>query len=206
MRRPLDQGTTAASSTVVTSQHGTGVTEARVSPATALGLGTRVDPLLEALVETHYDRLLRLARLICRDAADAADAVQAGLEQAWKHRSSLRVDGAAKAWLDRIVVREAIRVARARRSWLARLLHPDEQVTWLEPPDTRATDGLERAALRTALGALSPEQRAVVALHLYAGYSVAETAALVDAPEETVRSRLRLARHRLRRQLEEVDR
>ncbi len=190
----------------MTSQRGTNVTDVAASSVRAAAIEARVDPALEALVEAHYDRLLRLARLICRDASDAADAVQAGLEQAWKHRSSLRADAAAKAWLDRIVVREAVRVARARRSWLVRLLHPEERVTWLEPADVRATDGLERAALRAALAELSPEQRAVVALHLHAGYSVAETAALVGAPEETVRSRLRLAKQRLRRQLEGVDR
>jgi RNA polymerase sigma-70 factor (ECF subfamily) len=166
----------------------------------------RLDAALESLVTEHYDRLLRLARLVCRDASDAADAVQAGLEQAWKHRAGLRADGAAKAWLDRIVVREAIRVARSRRTWWARLLHPDERATWLEPIDRRATVGVERAALRSAFAALSAEQKAVVALHLYAGYSVAETAAMVGAPEETVRSRLRLARRRLRVGLEEVER
>jgi DNA-directed RNA polymerase specialized sigma24 family protein len=42
-----------------------------------------------------------------------------------------------------------------------------------------------------------------VALHLYAGHSVAETADIVGAPLETVRSRLRLARERLRHALEE---
>jgi RNA polymerase sigma-70 factor (ECF subfamily) len=160
-----------------------------------------IDIALERLVADHYDRLLRLARLICRDAADAADAVQAGLEQGWRHRASLRSDAAARTWLDRIVVREAVRVARSRRTWWARMLHPDDHATWVEPADGAATDGLERAALRSALASLSPEQRAVVALHLYAGYSVAETAVLVGAPDETVRSRLRLARQRLRLQL-----
>ena len=164
------------------------------------------DALLEQLVTEHYDRLLRLARLICRDASDAADAVQTGLEQGWRRRSALRSDASARAWLDRIVVREAVRIARSGRSWLARLLHPSEQLTWIEPPDERASNGLDRAALRTAFAALSPEQRAVVALHLHLGYSVAETAAIVGAPEETVRSRLRLARQRMRPQLVEVDR
>ncbi len=56
--------------------------------------------------------------------------------------------------------------------------------------------------LKAAFARLSSEQRAVVALHLYAGYSVAETAELVGAPLETARSRLRLARQRLRMELE----
>jgi len=50
---------------------------------------------------------------------------------------------------------------------------------------------------------LPADQRAVVALHLHLGYSIAETAEVVGAPPETVRSRLRLARQRLRHALGE---
>ena len=53
-------------------------------------------------------------------------------------------------------------------------------------------------ALREALGHLSPDHRAVIALHLHEGYSVEETARLLAVPFDTVRSRLRAARRRLR--------
>jgi RNA polymerase sigma-70 factor (ECF subfamily) len=59
-----------------------------------------------------------------------------------------------------------------------------------------------RDALAKAFATLPPEQRAAVALHLHLGYTVQETADLVGVPIETVRSRLRLARERLRRSLE----
>src|SRR5215471_12017493 len=72
---------------------------------------------LVAFVERHYDRLMGLARLVCRDASDAADAVQAGVEIAWRQQASLRDPASLKPWLDRIVVREAARLARGRRSW-----------------------------------------------------------------------------------------
>jgi RNA polymerase sigma-70 factor (ECF subfamily) len=62
-----------------------------------------------------------------------------------------------------------------------------------------------RASLRRAFEALPAPQRAVVALHLYLGYSITETADIVGAPLETVRSRLRLARDQLRFQLAEVN-
>jgi RNA polymerase sigma factor (sigma-70 family) len=58
-------------------------------------------------------------------------------------------------------------------------------------------------ALREAFDGLSAQQRAVVSLHLYAGYSVSETASLLGAKPETIRSRLRLAKQRLRRDLKE---
>jgi RNA polymerase sigma-70 factor (ECF subfamily) len=173
-----------------------------VDPTVAAGRAAS-DAAMSAFVVEHYDRLVRFARLICRDAGDASDAVQVGLEQAWRRRSTLRDDDRIRPWLDRIVAREAVRISRGRQSWLRRLFTPDPDVSWIGPADKRASDPARYAAMRTALGELSPEQRAVVALHLHAGYSVAETARIVDAREETVRSRLRLARQRLRRELEE---
>jgi RNA polymerase sigma-70 factor (ECF subfamily) len=164
---------------------------------------TASDAVLTAFVAEHYDRLLRLARLVCRDPSDAADAVQVGLEQAWRRRATLRDEDRLKPWLDRIVVREAVRISRRRQSWLGRLFTPSPDVRWIEPSDVRDGDPSTMVALRGAFQRISPEQRAVVALHMHLGYSVAETAAIVGAPEETVRSRLRSAKQRLRRELEE---
>ena len=172
-----------------------------VERATAVDLA-RPDAAIAAFVAEHYDRLLRLARLVCRDTSDAADAVQVGLEQAWRRRSTLRDEAPIRPWLDRIVVREAVRISKRRQSLLSRLFTPRPDVRWIEPPD-RQSEPSTRVALRAAFQQLSPEQRAVVALHMHLGYSVAETAAIVRAPDETVRSRLRLARQRLRRELEE---
>jgi RNA polymerase sigma-70 factor (ECF subfamily) len=174
------------------------------SPADVLRVDT--DVALGAFVAEHYDRLLRLARLICRDASDAADAVQIGLERAWRGRSTLRDEDRVRPWLDRIVVREAVRVSKQRQSWLNRLFTPGGDVKWIEPADSRASEPSNYVALRAAFAELSPDQRAVVGLHMHRGYSIAETAALVGAPEETVRSRLRLAKQRLRRELEETRR
>jgi RNA polymerase sigma-70 factor, ECF subfamily len=160
-------------------------------------------------VVAHYPRLIRLAGLICRDAIDSEDAVQAGLERAWRRRESLHDPGSLAAWLDRIVVREAIRLGRDNRSLrqrIGRLVGGDDDIE-LPVGRTEADPGssvTSRAALRHAFEALPAAQRAVVALHLYLGYSIAETADIVGAPLETVRSRLRLAREQLRFQLGEV--
>ncbi len=48
------------------------------------------------------------------------------------------------------------------------------------------------------------DQRVALVLHLYAGYTVEETASIVGAPIETVRARLRRGRARLRSQLGEA--
>jgi RNA polymerase sigma-70 factor (ECF subfamily) len=72
--------------------------------------------------------------------------------------------------------------------------------------DDRATLDPTMVALGVAFGSLPADQRIVIALHLHLGYSVAETAELVRAPPETVRSRLRVGRERLRKALEERPR
>ena len=171
----------------------------RVGPR--LGSGRPLADLTE-FVRDNNDRLIRLAGLVCRNVSDAEDAVQAALERAWRSQSGLRDPERLKPWLDRIVVREAIRITRSREGLLGRLFGRDGDDIEIETVDHRAPDATKIAELKAAFGRLSADQRAVVALHLYAGYSVAETAEIVGAPVETARSRLRLARQRLRMELD----
>lgn len=152
---------------------------------------------LDAFVREHYPRLVRLAGLVTRDVDQAQDAVQAALERAWRKRADVRDRSALRAWLDRIVVREAIRQTYAGP--LTRLFGRPT-TDWVDIPST-LPEPAERAALRDAVGRLSPKHRAVIALHFYAGYTVEETARMIEAPIDTVRSRLRAAREQLRRHL-----
>ena len=173
---------------------------------------------LEAFFAEHYDRLVRLAGLVCHAATSTEDAVQAAMEQAWRHRGTLRDASRIKPWLDQIVVRESIRMNR--QPWWSRFARTSA-VRQIEPLALGADDDgrphLARASggepteaawltLIEAFRSLPVEQRAVVALHLYAGYSVDETARLMGARLETTRSRLRLARERLRRELGGTER
>lgn len=77
---------------------------------------------LESFVIAHYPRLIRLAGMVTHDVEAAQDAVQAALERAWRIRGDLVDRDRLHPWLDRIVVREAIRIAGRRRGWLDRLL------------------------------------------------------------------------------------
>jgi len=158
----------------------------------------QLEDQLSAFFGAHYDRLIRLATLVCHSAAQVEDAVQAAMEQAWRRRNTLRDAERIRPWLDRIVVRESIRLNR--RPWWAQLrAATDAERDAI--PDRRT--GIDPAwiAVATAMQRLPAEQRAAIALHLYAGYSVEETAEIMRASLETTRSRLRLARGRLRQQL-----
>jgi RNA polymerase sigma factor (sigma-70 family) len=158
---------------------------------------------LVAFFDDHYARMVRLAGLICHAGTSAEDAVQAAMEQAWRRRGTLRERNRMRWWIDRIIVREAIR--QNRRRWWGRITAspPEEHGSLFPDPAIQAAP--ERLALAAALRSLRVEQRAACVLHLYAGYSVTETAQLMNASVETTRSRLRLARRRLRAELSEEE-
>jgi RNA polymerase sigma-70 factor (ECF subfamily) len=173
----------------------------RTATETAVPGAASFEDQLAAFFDAHYERMVRLAGLVCRTGDLAEDSVQAAMEQAWRRRSSLRDPARMRWWLDRIVVREAIRMNR--RPWWSRLAGPlaDEHASLLPDPAGETTP--QRMALTAAFDALTPEQRAACVLHLHMGYGVVETAELMGAGVETTRSRLRLARRRLRADLSE---
>lgn len=170
-------------------------------PATRVALDADA---LAAFVESDYARLIGLAGLVCRGEVEPADVVQSALEQAWRHRDELRDSERLRPWLDRILVRQAMRLRRRRFGFLFARRGADDAE--LELAAASNPDPVEWMQLRIAFDRLSREHRAVVALHLYAGYSIEDTAALTGAGIETTRSRLRLAKQRLRRQMTEGDR
>jgi RNA polymerase sigma-70 factor (ECF subfamily) len=173
-------------------------------PVAAIGEDARgLERQLADFFELHYDRLIRLAALICHAGVPVEDAVQAAMEQAWRRKHTLRDPERIKPWLDQIVVREAIRLNRS--PWWVRI-RGDRASSAPELADRRGGVNPSWIALVTAFRTLPPDQRAVIALHLYAGYGVEETAELMGARVETTRSRLRLARQRLRRELNEDER
>lgn len=100
-----------------------------------------------------------------------------------RHIGDLREPGAAHAWVRRIAVREAVRVAR-RRPLVA-------EADGLVADDVDLDTAVD---VRAVLDRLAPDQRAVLVLRDLDGMSEADVAALLDLPAGTVKSRLHRAR------------
>ncbi len=135
------------------------------------------------LLDDSLDRSFRLAAVILGDRDEAEDALSDATLRAWQHVSSLRDPERFEAWFSRIL----INVCRDR---LHRRRRPS--IVAYEPPvvaDPFAAS-VERAALREALSALTPEHRAVIALHYLEGLTVEQIAAQLDMRAGTVKSRL----------------
>ncbi len=129
------------------------------------------------------------------DREDAEDAVSDAALRAWQHLSALRDPTRFDAWFTRIVVntcRDRLHHRTSdRRAQLA---------LGAEPVDGEDAIGdfVERTALRGALATLTPEHRAVVALHHLEGLTDEQVAEQLDLPVGTVKSRLHYAMNELR--------
>jgi RNA polymerase sigma-70 factor (ECF subfamily) len=152
----------------------------------------------EVLATSAADRLYAVARLILRATDLAEDAVQEALVRAWLQLPTLRDPERFDAWLHRLLVNACADQGRQLRRWT-------QQVRPLLL-DTAIDDGTgavaDREQLERGFSRLKLEQRTVVVLHYYSGFSAAEIARILGIPEGTARSRLHYATEAMRAALE----
>jgi RNA polymerase sigma-70 factor, ECF subfamily len=151
------------------------------------------------LISPRSDRLYAIAHRILRDIDRAEDALQDALVIAWRDLRGLRDPDRFDAWLHRLLVHVCIEQAmrERRRTANLRVLPVDGPVA----PDDLLTladrDQLERGFRR-----LAPEQRAILVLHHFVGYTPSEIAETLGIPPGTARSRLHHAHRAMRAALE----
>jgi RNA polymerase sigma-70 factor, ECF subfamily len=146
------------------------------------------------LVRRHQDRLWRVALRTLGNPDDAADAVQDAFVSAYRAAGAYRGDAAVTTWLHRIVVNACLDLVRRRSSRPTAPL--DETATGLADADALSPRETAHEVL-SALRKLPVDQAAAVVLVDVEGFSVADTAAILDVPEGTVKSRCARARSRL---------
>lgn len=154
---------------------------------------------LANLVRRWNGKLVAHAWRLLGDEEGAKDAVQEGWAEILRGLSRLRDDGAFAAWAYRIVSRRCARqigrMQGERRLAEEMAAIPAEEGTF-EP------SALNAEAVRKAIAALPPEQKAAIALFYLEEMSVAEVAVALDVPAGTVKTRLMHARRKMRAALE----
>ena len=158
---------------------------------------SRSEPQLElrALYEAHFDLVWACLTVhgVARD--EREDLVQEVWLVAHRRLSRLRDDASARAWLWSI----ALNVARLHRRTSYRRdrkLRAIAAVRDVEPAKPPRHD--DRVAAEQMLRELPVEQRDVLVLSQHVGYSGPEIAEMLGVSLNTVHSRLRLAKTRLR--------
>ncbi|WP_198954575.1 SigE family RNA polymerase sigma factor [Kineosporia sp. R_H_3] len=165
---------------------------------------------------TAWPRLLRTATaLTAGDHHLAEDLVQTALAKTYVAWPRVHADASRGEHPDRYVHRVLVRVFvdETRRPWWRRerrripsaATGPGVLAGVPDRPDDSVSAPDDVLAVRDALGALPPDQRAAVVLRYWLGHDVRETAALLGCPEATVRSRSARGLARLRALLGPLD-
>lgn len=153
------------------------------------------------LVERLAPRVLRLARRLLQDPAEAEDVTQDAMLRLWKIAPDWQPGGAMPStWLHRVAVNLATdRLRRRRGVGLDTIEEPDD-------PAPSAVDGLiegdRRRALDEALALLPDRQRAAVVLRHLEGLTNPEIAAHLGIGVEAVESLTARGKRRLAQLLE----
>lgn len=157
----------------------------------------------EVLARRHQAALYRLAVRVMGDPAEAEDALQEALLDAWRRIGSFRGDSAFGTWMYRIVLNRCAQMLRRRRPEpVGRPADAPAPDTPEHSPERSAELDAGMAALAHAVAALRTDLRICWVLRELEGLGYADIASVTGASEDAVRGRI----HRARVQLAEVMR
>ena len=163
------------------------------------------------LANRHASKVFRLARHITRHDEDAEDVLQDAFLKAYSRLDQFQGDSQFYTWLVRIAVNEALMRLRKRRG--DRTVSLDEELPTddgsvrreardVAPNPEQALDRKEtQEILADAIDSLADIYRSVFVLRDVEGFSLEETAEMLDLSISAVKSRLLRARLQLRERL-----
>lgn len=150
---------------------------------------------IDRLLAEHGPEIQAVAQVILRDRDEAADVLEETAIAAWEKASSLRDPEALRPWLLRIATNRAL----SRRRMTARLVSIDLAG---ELPGRDVGGRVDaHLAILEALPVLAPRERAAIALHYLADLPVEEVARTMGTSPNTVKTQLREALAKLRREM-----
>jgi RNA polymerase sigma factor (sigma-70 family) len=165
---------------------------------------------LEMLYERYHRLLFAIAYRMINDHQAAEDLLQEAFLSIWQSASSYSSRmGSVQNWLVSIIRHRAIDYLRRLRAHAELRGVPLEEVIsdeGMASPDTWETAwrSIQGAQVRKALSMLSSEQRLVIELAYFQGWTHSEIARAYQLPLGTVKARMRLGLIRLRSILERM--
>jgi RNA polymerase sigma-70 factor (ECF subfamily) len=150
-----------------------------------------------------------LAYRMCGSRPRAEDVVQEAFLSLW--RSGARYDrarGSVRTWTLGIVHNRAVDTLRRSGTHERRQVSDEGIEETLEAPERTEAQAIDNATskeIRGALAELPAEQRRVIELAYFGGFTHTEIASMLTTPVGTVKGRMRLGLRKLRDELKEWE-
>ena len=148
----------------------------------------------EELARRHQDALYRVAFRVLGRRADAEDALQEALLDAWRRIGTFRGDAAFSTWMYRIVTNRCTALMRRDRRTVPLPEEDSALVAGPDSPERSAEVDAGLAALSRALRELPHDQRTCWVLRELEGLGYPEIARITGAGQTAVRGRIHRAR------------
>jgi RNA polymerase sigma-70 factor (ECF subfamily) len=159
----------------------------------------------EVILERHADAAFSLAYRMCATRSLAEDVTQEAFLALWRGGARYdRARGSVRTWALGIVHNRAVDALRRCNVHERRRAGDEGIEDSLEAPertDAQAIGNAVASELRGALDELPDEQRRVIELAYFGGFTHIEIASMLDLPLGTIKGRMRLGLHKLRGQL-----
>ncbi len=149
---------------------------------------------MNALLETHYERLYAICRRIAGNDADAADACQEALLAVVKGIGRFDNRSSFKTWSHRVATNACLDELRRRKRRPIAVVDEPDRIS--DEPDV-AQRVSDRLTIDEALPQIPEEFRAPVVLRDVIGMDYAEIAETLELAPGTVRSRIARGRRHL---------
>lgn len=182
---------------------------ARLTDEELLRSVARIEPAaFEVLYQRHGPGAFALARRMLGSQAHAEDAVQEAFVNLW--RGAARFDparGSVRSWLLTMVRNRSIDLLRSLRiheRHRITIVGLEERIAAGDETEAELICREEATMVRSALAMLPPDQRHVLELAYYGGWTQTEIAEHFDMPLGTVKGRVRLGLAKLRSALDEI--
>ena len=158
------------------------------------------------------DRAYFVAYSITHNEQDALDILQDSYLKAWQKIGELENPAVAGAWLRQIVGNTAKNFVKKRRPLLFEPLDGDDDPLALQPeenteyiPDAAMDTAETRRLIMDIVDGLPEDQRLCVLLYYYDDMPVAAIAKSLELQATTVKNRLALARKKISRAVEQLE-
>ena len=152
------------------------------------------------LVERHEQQVRSTVIGMLGDTVEADDVAQEVFIRFYKSMDRFRGDAQLGTYLSRIAINLSLNELKRRQrqnKWLT-YFQKDDNSLQVEDQSARPERQETKELVHQAIQRLEPEFRAVVVLRLIDGYSVKETAEILNVPKGTIASRLARAQKKLK--------
>lgn len=163
--------------------------------------------LLEEIMKEYGDELVRLAYSYVKDADIAKDITQNSFVKCYKKLDSFRGDSKIKTWLYRITINECKDHLKSWNHKKVQVLDYIQENTKSQLPSAETTvlKEAKNQQIKNIVLSLPKKYREVIHLYYFESLNIEEVAEVTDLAVNTVKTRLRRAKQRLKDKMEEAD-